>query len=236
MTTREFSNQFDTLLRSYTTDTSVQLDEYEKSVYLTRAQEAIVKEFYKTVFEADENIRSGLRPLIKTINAVQTNGREDSDQLYSDNYKYSYWEVGDDLWYILYEEATQYDECLSDCFNGKQVNIRVVRVDELANSLKNPFMRPNERRIFRVDQGAEGDTSTLELISKYNVDSYRVRYLRRPHPIILQDLPDNLSINGEKEARTSELNTSMHGEILARAVQMALTMSAANIAPSQEQG
>ena len=49
MTTEEFSNEFDTLLNSYSntegfgkTTNTIELDEYEKSVFLTKAQEDVV--------------------------------------------------------------------------------------------------------------------------------------------------------------------------------------------------
>ena len=52
MTCEEFSNAFDTLLNSYASKasfgdaasaSSIQLDEYEKSVLLTQAQDEVVK-------------------------------------------------------------------------------------------------------------------------------------------------------------------------------------------------
>ena len=47
MTTEEFSNEFDTLLNSYGENPStIELDEYEKSVFLTKAQEEIVIDLY----------------------------------------------------------------------------------------------------------------------------------------------------------------------------------------------
>lgn len=55
MTLEEFSNEFDTLLNSNnliseygepTNKQSIVLDEYEKSVFLTQAQEEIIIEFY----------------------------------------------------------------------------------------------------------------------------------------------------------------------------------------------
>ena len=38
----EMSNEMDVLLSAYTLDVAIVLDEYEKSVYLTKAQEDIV--------------------------------------------------------------------------------------------------------------------------------------------------------------------------------------------------
>ena len=78
MTVQEFSNEFDVLLNSFATATSFgfttdisSLDEYEKSVFLTEAQEQIVKELYNGTFtgeslEKTEELRRGLNSLIKT--------------------------------------------------------------------------------------------------------------------------------------------------------------------------
>ena len=54
MTNTEMSSMFDTLLNSYATrglfgetaSGSINLDEYEKSVYLTQAQDIIVKSYF----------------------------------------------------------------------------------------------------------------------------------------------------------------------------------------------
>ena len=59
MTTEEFSNEFDTLLNSYSTTeeptNTIELDEYEKSVFLTKAQEDVVIDMYngKNIFGVD---------------------------------------------------------------------------------------------------------------------------------------------------------------------------------------
>lgn len=55
MTTQEFSNTFDTLLNSYRdvkdfgkihSNVSIELDEYEKSILLTQAQDIVVKSYF----------------------------------------------------------------------------------------------------------------------------------------------------------------------------------------------
>lgn len=65
MTTQEFSNTFDTLLNSYnsqaqfgeqTSKTDLVLDEYEKSVLLTQAQDIIVKQY----FDKNNNLGQGI--------------------------------------------------------------------------------------------------------------------------------------------------------------------------------
>lgn len=236
MTTNEFSYQFDVMLRSFAQAGTLVLDEYEKSVYLTMAQESLVKEKYNNNFEQDEELREILKPLITTAKGYQINASNGSGPMYFDKYKASYWLLQvSNLWWIIHEQVTLYDECLADCYNGKVADVKVVRVDELNTIMKNPFLRPNESRVLRIDHGGSNSSPQLELISKYTIDSYRVRYIRQPKPIILQNLPDNLTIYGQKTAQTSELNTSTHGEILARAVQLAISSNIANASPAPDQ-
>ena len=81
MTTEEFSNEFDTLLNSYSVIDrfgkegnlpTIELDEYEKSVFLTKSQEEIIIDLYSgknsfgDSFERTEEIRRYLSDLIKT--------------------------------------------------------------------------------------------------------------------------------------------------------------------------
>ena len=79
MTIEEFSNEFDVLLNSYAVNSSfelgqgiLQLDEYEKSLLLTEAQESIVKDLYNGKltgegFESTEEQRRYLDALVSTL-------------------------------------------------------------------------------------------------------------------------------------------------------------------------
>ena len=51
MTTTEFSNQFDLLFNNISSNQAPGLNEYEKSVFLTKAQDEIVKNY----FQAESN-------------------------------------------------------------------------------------------------------------------------------------------------------------------------------------
>lgn len=57
---------------------------------------------------------------------------------------------------------------------------------------------------------------SIELIGKVDKKSlsYTVRYLRKPRPIILDDLDDGLSIQGISVKSECELDESLHPEIL----------------------
>jgi hypothetical protein len=61
-----------------------------------------------------------------------------------------------------------------------------------------------------------GETN-VELISKYKIGKYLIKYLSRPTPIILSDL-DGLEIRGISVETPCKLNEILHNTILKRAV------------------
>lgn len=224
MTTEEFSNEFDTLLNSYSTieafgktPSTIELDEYEKSVFLTNAQEEIVIGMYNgknpfgDSFERTEEIRRYLSDLIKTYTTdkkVEYTGLSKSSVFF---------ELPDDLWFITYESVNLKDDGLG-CMSGENISVIPITQDEYHRIKKNPFRGTNERRALRLDLSGK----VVEIISKYNIESYLVRYLSRPAPIILTNLIDNLSINGVNTKTECELNPVIHRAILERAVKLAI--------------
>lgn len=74
-----------------------------------------------------------------------------------------------------------------------------------------------------VSVTAEACTPIIELIGRIDKSSinYTVRYIRKPRPIILTDLDNELSIQGISKESTCELDESIHYEILQRAVELA---------------
>ena len=62
----------------------------------------------------------------------------------------------------------------------------------------------------------------VELISDEDIRSYLVRYMSRPEPIILLDLPEELSINNVNIKTECKLNPGIHRMILEVAVNMAI--------------
>lgn len=201
MTTQEFSNEFDTLLNSYSTvppygdenKLDITLDEYEKSVFLTKAQEEIVVESYTgknqfgESFERTEEIRRYLSDLVKTVVL--------SDKLTGHvglSKTSMFFQLPEDVWFITYESATLKDERLG-CLDGEEATIVPVTQDEYYRIAKNPFRGPSKGRAVRLDIG----DGVIEIISDYNIDKYLVRYLSRPKPIVLVDLSE-LSVNGIK--------------------------------------
>ena len=220
MTNEEFSNEFDTLVNSNSASlpllTPLGFDEYEKSVFLTKAQESVVISLYKGTltgdsFEKTEELRRYLDSLVKTYS---TSEQVVGKVLTSNSYLFK---LSIDTWFITYEAVESKDKRLG-CAKGSIMEVVPVSQDELYKTLRNPFRMPNERRVLRLD--AEGNT--VELISVYNIDKYWIRYLSKPDPIILIDLPEGITINGESKATECKLNPAIHRVILEMAVSLAL--------------
>ena len=163
-------------------------------------------------FEKTEEIRRYLSNLIKTYT---TSVKETT---YKGLSKHSvFFKLPEDLWFITYEAVDLKDDGLG-CKNGEDVCVTPVTQDEYHRIRKNPFKGSNERRALRLDLNKEA----VEIVSKYNVASYLVRYLSRPNPIILNDLPNDLSINGINKKTECGLNPVIHRAILERAVRLAI--------------
>lgn len=122
----------------------------------------------------------------------------------------------EDLWFITYESAILASE--SPCLDGKDIEIIPITQDEYHRIKSNPFRRANSRKALRLDVG----DSRVELISEEYIQHYLVRYMARPEPIILIDLPDGLSINNQTEQTECKLNPGIHRMILNVAVNMAI--------------
>lgn len=233
MTTEEFSNAFDTLLNSYNSNpiygaevkSDIVIDEYEKSLFLTKAQEEIVIELYtgKNVFnegfEKTEEIRRYLSELINTavITEKQNNiGLSD---------KSVFFKLPSDVMFITNESVKLEDTNLK-C-NIENVAVIPVRQDDYHSIINNPFRGPNSKRVLRLDI----KNNIVELLSKYNISQYIVRYLAKPTPIILTDL-DDITIDNKNTITECGLNPALHRSILERAVRLAL-ISKTQIATKQ---
>lgn len=219
MDVQELSNLFDTLLQPYITkdalgeQNTLAFDEYEKSIFLTKAQEQIVLELYQELEQSEEN-RKYLSNLIKTDNYVPVG--EQDETLINNIFKSYKVEIEDSVLFMIYEQCTLSDE--NNCINNKIVSVVPTIHDDLDKVLKNPFKSPNSRKVIRLDFD-----NKIELISKYNISNYKVRYLKKPNPIILVGLEDNLSINnGNTKVSNGETNPILHERIVQRAVQLAV--------------
>ena len=228
MTTKEFSDGFDTLLNSYSASAgfgeeasrqTIALDEYEKSVFLTKAQEELVvglyngKNPYGESFESTEELRRYLSSLVVERNLKPLTNTGGTILGASSTSKF--FTLPSNLWFITYETVTVSD---AKCSDHSTLSVYPTRQDEYQSIKENPFRGANDRRALRLDL-SDGN---VEIICKYSVASYYIRYVRKLAPIILADLPDGLSIEGVSKATDCTLHDVLHKRILDLAVRMAL--------------
>ena len=218
MTCEEFSLEFDLLYNNIMSNKAPGLSKYEKSLFLTQAQESIVLDIYSgkygDSFERTEETTSYLNQLLKqrTYDSGEfTEGNKlDTRSVFVT--------LPEDIWFKTGETATIMDDSYKCQVDGlREVMVFPVTQDTLVRTKRSPFRGPNERRILRLDSGK----NQVELISNYEIHSYTIRYLSRPEPIILVQLPQGLTIGGKSSPQTCLLNTAIHKAILSKAVLIA---------------
>src|SRR4030042_4617466 len=226
MTVTEFSNEFDIAYNSIATNAAPNIDLYEKSVYLTKAQLEIVKNYfdpngnkYKTGFEGSSKRRNDLSELIKphvsTTQVSSTSGLSPNSQFFT---------IPADTFLIIQEQAKLSSS--DSCVDGKYVDVVPKTHDEYNTQRKNPFRNPDKNLVWRIDFYKQGGNRNVELIPAHTVTEYKMRYIKYPSPIVLTNLAtdfagEGLSIDGVTTSQTCSLNISIHREILDRAVELA---------------
>lgn len=226
MTVQEFRNEFDILYDDIATKGAPGLDDYEVSIFLTYAQEELIKtkdtpksNRLKEGFEQTEKRRVDLKNLIVDY---KTDHQSSINKGISNNSKFFI--IPTDVFLIKYEAA------ILDSSTCGDIEAEVVpkTLDEYNKQKKNPFKKPSEEKVWRLDYNStEPGQNIVELISDLNIKQYNMRYLKRANPIILVDLTageftdSGLTILGQTQQQTSELDPSVHSEIVRRAVELA---------------
>ena len=205
MTLDELSIQFDLMYNNISSNQAPGVTEYEKSVFLTQAQEAIIIELYKGAigdsFETTEEVTRYLSSLVTTYTI---NELDSTDTIL--NNKETKINLPEDVLFITYQSAN---------IEGRDVIVVPVSQDSLFNTLKNPFTGPNKNRVINTSE-----KNQIILYSKEDISKYYIKYLRMPYPIILDS--EGFTIRGENESKEIDwLPESLHNQILIRAVQIA---------------
>lgn len=227
MTTQEFSNMFDTLLNSYNTEATfgeaaskvdIVLDEYEKSVLLTQAQDFIVKSYFDGTlnyqgqgFDDSTRRQVDFSTLIKVSTATKT---ENGTPFDSRGILYT---MPKRVLFILNEKVT---------INGKDYVVVPINYKEYDRQMSKAFTQPLKKQCWRLFQN-NSNTDFLAEIIPYKgseITKYTIRYIERPTPIVLADISaDGLDIDGVRAVTECTLNPILHMDILNKAVELAIT-------------
>lgn len=234
----EASDRFDILYNNIMSNAAPGLNEYEKSVFLTKAQDEIVKNYfnpqgnkYKEGFDGSAKRQMDFSMLIE----VATPSKSTSDIVKMDSRSTVY--VLDDDIFAIINESVELSVSSDDTRTVKGVRqVIPISYEEYVRLMSKPFKEPLKNQAWRLITAQSGDSAIAEVILN-NVDrassydkEYKVRYVRRPYPIILVDLTTSYGdsyINGKQvplygaDGEMSELDESLHEEILQRAVELA---------------
>ncbi len=282
MTNSEFSDTFTTLLNSYNTQAQfgeqaskreIVLDEYEKSVLLTQAQDIIIKSYFDGTlnqqgqgFDDSTRRQMDFSSLIKiaelepvenpTETAFDERGlvyqlprKHDSNDDPIDDTT--------DVLFILNEKLTlktvktvSGGDITSYEPGGKEYVIVPINYKEYDREMSKPYAQPLKKQAWRLFQNqATGFDINSELIPRWNIKEtkhnpvqandvvfvYKIRYVKRPCPIILEDLPNDLVIDGESKSSECELNPIIHMDILNKAVELAIATRGGYTVPQEQQ-
>lgn len=174
MTSNEFNLEFDIAWNNIMSNQAPGLTLKEKSIFLTQAQELIVRELY-SAFEHNEEIRRELECLVEEYTTKNIN-----------NNKIPISSLDYELWYIIYETAKIKPYSTDVCKDvEKEVIVKPVTHDVLWEVKRNPFKGPNGNRVLRLLDGGY-----IELIGE-NIISYTVRYIRKPNDIDITDVDND---------------------------------------------
>lgn len=222
MTSQEMSLEFDILYNNIASNMAPGIDEYEKSIFLTKAQEQLVTAIYDGSFEGSEKLRECINPLVHTEKFSSSQGIKDKTGVSPDSIFFTF---PSEAWYIVYEKINVIASA-DKCGEGGQIAVKPVLVDEYNRIRNNPFRRARKTEALRLN--SEG---MLELIvpSEFTEYKYVLRYIRKPQPIIIGTGDSSLTINGistendsNYDGQGSELLDAIHRTIVETAVTLAI--------------
>lgn len=233
MNVTEFSNEFDVLYNNIMSNAAPPVDEYEKSVFLTKAQEEVVKNHFEPAgnkygkgFDDSSKRQIDFSAIIK----VQECTEGDSSSLTLDS-RAKIYNFPDDMFIPL-------NEVITTDRGVKQV-IPVSYLD-YTRLMSRPYKEPLKYQVWRIITTPDS-VSTVEIIPHTGdiISNYRVRYVKRPAPIITVDLSTEypgVTIEGLDTISECQLNPMIHPEILQRAVELAKEAYEGNLQTKVELG
>lgn len=225
MTAEEMSYEFDVLYDKITNFDAPGYEPREKSTFLTKAQEEIVRGVEKG--NAFVESRNRILDVLKTNEIVNT--------FTAGPYTNSFWGNTPALIAVINESASL-TAGTGHFYDGQtftEVEVDPVDDDYYHANIKNPFKKPNHDRVWRMDYGQDdsGWISKLLYVIENNLTltAVRVHYYRKPSPIIIPDANysagetiDGVDLTGyTANGLDCELNAIIHREIVDRAVKLA---------------
>ena len=223
MNIQEFSAEFDILYNNIASNLAPGLDEYEKSVFLTKAQDELVKNYFnKQGNKYQQSYGDSSKRNISLENLID---------VYSAPLEYRTDVIKVDVRSLVLSNPPDALIILNESVRAEtspgkftQFNVIELSPEEYNRVLSRPYSRPPIGVVWKLKSGTdiENSNALYEYIMPIDNEDTQVyfRYVMKPFPIILENL-EGITINNESSESTCRLDDSIHPEILQRAVELA---------------
>lgn len=220
MSPEEMDNMFDVLYNNITSNQAPGLNAYEKSVFLTKGQDEIWKNYFNPKSKGN-NLQEGFDDNQKRqvdfsmLTTVYKQSSTTSTPLYDMRSNTESINLPTDM-------AMAINESVEVNRNGKTVLLQVIPIkfDEYSRLMSKPYKRPLKYQAWRLINSDTANKADIIIGPSDRLGTYILRYIRRPKPIIVSDL-DGLTIEGKSSESACELDPILHEEIVQRAVELA---------------
>lgn len=220
MSVEEMDNMFDVLYNNITSNQAPGLNAYEKSVFLTKGQDEILKNYFNPKSKGnttqdgfDGNAKRQVD--FSMLTSVETKSSGFENPLFDTRENTRSVGLPSKLMFAINEvvEVTR---------DTKKVILQVIPIkfDEYSRLMCKPYKRPLKYQAWRLTNNNISNKADIVIGPSDTLTKYTIRYVRRPNPIIVSDL-DGLTIENKSTATECELDPILHEEILQRAVELA---------------
>ena len=256
MTADEMKQEFDVLYNNIMSNAAPGLDDYEISLFLTKAQEELLKAYfnpkgnkYAEGFDfspkrqvdfsniIESKIYTGADCFTKSLTGYDKyDGRSYVGKILQDvgTSQNPGPDAGKQIFLRLNESARLAVEHNGGYYYGPVLQVMPLMYSEYSKFMTKPYKYPLKNFCWRLEFAGEeagvsefivapGEVNVLNLGDvEANLLEYRLRYLRKPKPIIVGSLSVyTASIDGEDSITNCELDPIIHREIVQRAVELA---------------
>ena len=119
--------------------------------------------------------------------------------------------------------------------------VKPINYKEYDRLMTKPFGQPLKKEVWSLFQNSDTLDTVSELVPRVgeSISEYKMRFIRRPRPIILAELASGeysggLQIDGETSVTECELNPIVHYDILLKAVELAFNTRVGSVQQPQQ--
>ena len=251
MTAQEFSSEFDLLYNNVSSNQAPGFTEYEKSIFLTKAQDEIIKNYFTNVQGGNkyqqgiEDSRKRYADFSTLLTIAELSAETDKVTPFDERGKIFKFPDGSTNPKVMIIITEIFKTALVESANTKDLEsyqVIPLKFDEYIRLMSKPSSDPLKKQVWKLMGNSESGNGSIEIVPHWKdkdnkTNKLVLKYIRKPYPIILEDLTaQGLTIEGyvnsgvkkpvsgptpESNAACCELAEELHPEILQRAVELA---------------